>query len=64
MAVTPQAMRDFASECMRWSEETGDASQRDLMTRIAKSWMSVASSLERRADEGRLLDGDLRRKLD
>ena len=29
-------MRQFAAECLRWSEQTDNASQRDLMIRIAQ----------------------------
>jgi hypothetical protein len=57
-------MRKFAAECLRWSEKTGNASQRDLMIQIAKSWMATASALERRVDDGDELWPDLRRKLD
>ena len=35
--VTPDEMRLFALECLRWSEEAEDASQRDLMIRVAKN---------------------------
>ena len=45
--VTPHRMRQFAAECLRWSEETDNASQRDLMIRIAKQWMRRAAAIER-----------------
>ena len=61
--VTPQEMRLFALECLRWSEETDNASQRDLLVGVAKSWMATASTLERRWDGEELLP-DMRRKLD
>jgi hypothetical protein len=64
VAITPQDMRLFALECLRWSEETEDASQRDLMVRVARTWMKTASALERRSDNGEGLVGDLRTKLD
>ena len=63
-AVTPEEMRKFAAECLRWSETTGNASQRDLMIQIAKSWMHTAATLERHADNGEEILPDLRRKLD
>ena len=44
--VTPHRMRQFAAECLRWSEETDNASQRDLMIRIAKQWMTTAAAIE------------------
>jgi hypothetical protein len=37
MAVTPHEMRLFALECVRWSKESEDASQRDLMLRVART---------------------------
>lgn len=63
--VTPDEMRLFALECLRWSEETDNASHRDLMVQIAKTWMSTASTIERRvSDDYELASADLRRKLD
>lgn len=63
--VTPEEMRLFALECLRWSDEANNASQRDLMIRIAKTWMNTASTIERRVvDGGRLACADLRTKLD
>jgi hypothetical protein len=46
--ITPEEMRVFALECLRWSDETGDPSNRDLMIRIAKHWMLTASAIEHR----------------
>jgi hypothetical protein len=62
--VTPQEMRLFALECLRWSEEADDASQRDLMIRVARSWMDTASTIERRVSSSDELADDLRIKLD
>jgi len=62
--VTPQEMRLFALECLRWSEEADDASQRDLMIRVARNWMDTASTIERRVSGGDELADDLRIKLD
>lgn len=63
--VTPVEMRQFALECLRWSEETTNPSQRDLMIRIAKSWMNTASNLEHRLEAGEeLVLPGLRTKLD
>ena len=63
--VTPDEMRLFALECLRWSEQTDNASHRDLMVRVARKWMSTASAIERRISEGcELAAPDLRRKLD
>ena len=35
--ATPEEMRLFALECLRWSAEANNASRRDLMIRIAKT---------------------------
>jgi hypothetical protein len=62
--VTPEEMRLFALDCLRWSEETDNASHRDLMLRIAETWMTTASSIERHASSGGELSlPDLRNKL-
>ena len=63
--VTPTEMRQFALECLRWSEHAPDASHRDLMLRVAKTWMATASEIERRVAMGdELVLPDLRTKLD
>ena len=62
--VTPQDMRVFALECLRWSDECDNASQRDLMIGVAKSWMHTASTLEHRADTVGDVLPDLRLKLE
>jgi hypothetical protein len=63
--VTSQEMRLFALECLRWSEEIGNPSHRDVMVQLAKTWMSTASAIERRIANGEeLAHPDLRSKLD
>jgi len=63
--VTPQEMRKFAAECLRWSEQTGNASQRELMIGIARRWELTAKSIESRmAAADRSAAPDLRNKLD
>jgi hypothetical protein len=58
-------MRLFALDCLRWSEEADNASTRDIMVQLAKTWMSTASAIERRASSGyQLASPDLRAKLD
>ena len=62
--VTPQEMRLFALDCLRWSEEIASASHRDIMRGIAETWMNTASSIERHVgDGGELAAPDLRSKL-
>ena len=34
--VTPDEMRLFALDCLRWAELTDNASHRDLMIRVGK----------------------------
>ena len=48
----------------RWSDETGNASQRELMLRIAKTWMQTATTLDRHIANGDEVLPDLRGKLD
>ena len=63
--VTPDEMRLFALDCLRWDELTDNASHHDLMLNVAKTWMNTASAIERRvADGGTLVSADLRSKLD
>ena len=64
MAVTSQDMRLFAAECLRWSDETDNASHRELMIRIAKTWMHTAAALDRHIEAGEEVLPDLRPKLD
>jgi hypothetical protein len=63
--VTPEEMRQFAAECVRWSDQAPNASQRDLMIRVGKTWVSTAAAIERRLSMGdELTLPDLRNKLD
>ena len=63
--VTPDEMRVFALDCLRWAELTDNASHRDLMISVARTWMNTASSIEHQvASGGKLVSADLRSKLD
>ena len=63
--VTPEEMRLFAADCLRWSDQTDNPSHRDLMIGIAKSWTRTAAAIERRLLMGdELALPDLRSKLD
>jgi hypothetical protein len=64
VAVSPVEIREFAAQCLRWSQDTEDRSQRDLIYRVAQDWINTASALDRGMDRGMTLVGDLRRKLD
>jgi hypothetical protein len=63
--VTSQEMRLFALDCLRWADDAAaNASQRDLMLRVANSWMNTASTIERHiGDGGELALPDMRSKL-
>ena len=62
--VTALDMRLFALDCLRWSEETHNASHRDLMLQVAKTWIATASSIERHvSNDAGLALPDLRSKL-
>ena len=45
--VTALDLRLFALDCLRWSEETRNASHRELMLQVAHTWIATASSIER-----------------
>lgn len=63
--VTPQEMRMFAQDCSQWAERASNASDREIILRIARNWMSTAASIERHLDAGwELTSPDLRTKLD
>jgi hypothetical protein len=63
--VTPEEMRLFAADCLRWSHQTDNPSHRDLMIRVARTWVSTAAAIERRLSMGdELALPDLRSKLD
>lgn len=64
VVISTADMHEFATQCLRWSAETTNPSQRDLIARVAKDWMNTASTLDRCLDDGFILVGDLRRKLD
>ena len=63
--VTPEEMRLFALDCLRWSDQADNPSHRDLMVQVAKTWMNTASAIARRLAGGdELALPDLRGKLD
>ena len=62
--VTSQQMREFALECLRWSDETDDASHRDIMIGLARTWMNAANKIDHHVAAGGQVYADLRHKLD
>jgi hypothetical protein len=58
-------MREFALDCLGWAEGISNASHRNLMLNVAKTWMGTASAIERRLANGAVLASpDLKNKLD
>jgi hypothetical protein len=63
--VTPEEIRRFAIECLRWSVQTSNPSHRDLMIQVAKNWLATAVAIERRVStQDDIVLPDLRNKLD
>jgi hypothetical protein len=48
--ATPDEMRLFAAECLRWAEQSDDQSHFDLMLQCARAWMSIAAASELQVD--------------
>jgi hypothetical protein len=47
--VSALHMRRFVADCLRWADQTSNASHREHMLEIAKTWTATASSVERHA---------------
>jgi hypothetical protein len=63
--VTTETMRMFALDCSHWAKQASNASDREIMLRVARMWMNIASDIERRVADGwELASPDLRTKLD
>ena len=62
--VTPRQIRQFALECLRWADEAENASQRDVIIRIARKWLATASALESGTQAIETTLPNLRPKLD
>ena len=63
--VTANEMRTFALDCSRWAEQASNPSHRETILHVARRWMSTASGIERRLDDGwELVCPDLGPKLD
>ena len=65
--TTPAQYREFAIDCLRWTDRTKDASQRITLTETARRWLNAASKLERHvtlASDAPALLRELRAKLD
>ena len=62
--VTTLDMRLFALDCLRWSDETRNASHRDLMREVAETWIATAAKIERHVGVyAKVALPDLRSKL-
>ena len=65
--TTTTDYRDFACDCLRWTEQAKDASERDTLIGIARLWLNVATRLDRHialADDGAVILRELRAKLE
>ena len=65
--TTTADYRDFAGDCLRWTEQTKNASERDTLIGIAQRWLNVAARLDRHialANDGAVILRELRAKLD
>ena len=65
--TTTTDYRDFACDCLRWTEQAKDASERDTLIGIAQLWLNAASRLDRHialASDGAVILAELRAKLD
>jgi hypothetical protein len=65
--TTTTDYRDFAFDCLRWTEQAKDASERDTLIGIARLWLNVATQLDRHialASDSAVLLRELRSKLD
>jgi len=57
-------MMAFALDCKRWSEETQNASDREIIMQVSKTWLDTALHIQRRIALGdELAMPDLRTKL-
>ena len=62
--ITTQEFRQFSIECLKWADETANASDRQIIMSVANRWLKTASMLDRIVLNGAELTDDLRRKLD
>jgi hypothetical protein len=47
MPASPKEFREFAEECLRWSDETKSERHQQVLLDMAKTWMQAALQLER-----------------
>lgn len=65
--TTTTDYRDFAFDCLRWTEQARNASERDMLIGIAQLWLNVATRLDRHtalAGSDAASPRELRAKLD
>jgi hypothetical protein len=65
--TTPADYREFARDCLRWSQQASDAAQSHTLISIARMWMRTALIMEEHAtlaNDAPKLFQDLRAKLD
>jgi hypothetical protein len=67
LAMTNVDYRNFAIDCLRWAEETADASERQTFIGIARLWMNTALMIDEGAatlPDMSALSRELRAKFD
>jgi hypothetical protein len=65
--TTTTDYRDSARDCLRWTGQARNASERDTLIGIARLWLNVATRLECHialANDGAAILRQLRAKLD
>jgi hypothetical protein len=58
--VTAESMRSFSVTCLDWANQAEDASRRQIIVEVAKSWLNIAAVVEHCVSPV----PDLRHKLD
>ena len=46
MPASPKEFREFAEECLRWSDETKSERHRQVLLDMAKTWMQAALQID------------------
>jgi hypothetical protein len=44
--VTADSMRDFSVTCLDWAKQADDASRRQIIVEVARSWQNIATVVE------------------
>ena len=44
--VTADSLRSFSVTCLDWANQAEDASRRQIIVEVAKSWLNIAAVVE------------------